>query len=107
MTNGKPKFKKDVSKCVCRLWTTGGLDLHFIKDAADGHVLEVEATGPFPDRLAVSSSFATRMNKHMPGMAEIQGSRLIIRTTKLEHAYKRAGVCPGCGYVLLQSEGAG
>lgn len=98
----------DPSKCVCHLWATGRLRLNFVKDAADGHLLEVEAVGDFPSRIAVSPSFVTKMNKDLPGMAEIvDGKRLIIRTTRLEHAYRRAGACPGCGYVLLESEGAG
>jgi hypothetical protein len=103
-TNGKTK--KDKSKCVCREWVTGGIALNFVRDAADGRVLEVRTTAPFPAKTAVSPGFVGRMTAELPGMAEWQGPRLIIRTSRREHAYRKVGECPGCGYVLLRSEGA-
>ena len=91
----------------CETWVTGGLQLVIERDAADDRVLGLEVRGGFPRRWAVRGDFAIKLAAQVPGRADWQNGRLIIRPGTQEHAYRRRGTCAGCGYVLLEYEGAG
>ena len=99
----------------CETWVTGGLQLNFERDEADGHVLAFQIRGALPRRWAVRPGFVASVTKEIPGGAEWVNGRLILRPTVevggqpgiQEHAYRRRGTCPGCGYVLLEYQGAG
>ena len=91
----------------CETWVTGGLQLNFERDAADGHVLELQVRGRFPRRWAVRTDFVAKLTADVPGGAEWQSDgKLILRPGTQEHAYRKTGTCAGCGYVLLEYEGA-
>lgn len=90
----------------CETWVTGGLQLNFERDAADDRVLGLQVRGGFPQRWAVRSDFVAKLTAEIPGGAEWQNRRLILRPGIQEHAYAKRGMCAGCGYVLLEYEGA-
>ena len=90
----------------CETWVTGGLQLNFERDAADGHVLELQVRGGFPKRWAVRHDFVMKLTAQVAGGAEWRNGRLILRPGTQEHAYRRRGTCPGCRYILLEYEGA-
>lgn len=95
----------DAPSCACEEWASGGLHLNIERSAADGRVLSLEAPSGFPKRTAVSAKFADRLSKAVPGAAQWKDDRLVIRTTRHQHAYRRRGHCAPCKLILIEYEG--
>lgn len=93
--------------CQCEQFVTGGIHLDIETDAADGRRLGLRLVGTWPRRTAVSKGFVRRLTDPaggMPGAAEWQKDRLIIRANDTEIAYRQVGVCEGCGYIMVERD---